>query len=73
MALCVVPGRAEHKRAAEENLDIVVCPILRRERLEEHDDTLQRGLSDAEANKRYEKADLKVHRLQTIAPVNKKG
>ena len=41
MALCVVPGRVVHKRLTEKQLDLMVCPALRGQRLEEHDDALQ--------------------------------
>ena len=40
MALSIVPGRVVHERLAEEHLDLVVRPVLRRERLQEHDDAL---------------------------------
>ena len=43
MALRVVPRRIVHERLAEEHLDLVVRPALRREGLQVHDDPLDRS------------------------------
>jgi hypothetical protein len=45
VALRVVPRRAEHERAREQHLDVLVRPVLRRQRLQEHDDPLRAGAS----------------------------
>lgn len=40
MALRVGPYRVEDKGLTEEHFDLVVSPVLRRERLQKHDDAL---------------------------------
>jgi len=40
MTLSVVPYGVEHERFAEKHFNLVVSPILRREGLQEHNDTL---------------------------------
>lgn len=54
VALRVVPDRIEQERLAEEDLDFVVRPILRRQRLQEHNDALVR----LERGKQREKRDV---------------
>lgn len=40
VALGVVPCRVVHERLAEKHLNLVVAPVLRGQRLQEHDDAL---------------------------------
>lgn len=40
MTLSIVPYGIEHEGFAEKHLNLVVSPFLRREGLQEHDDTL---------------------------------
>ena len=74
VALGVVPRRVVDERLAEQHLDLVVCPALRWQRLQEHDDPLwKRAASAMSVQKRLAGgggAYLKVHFLQLSAPLD---
>lgn len=73
VALRIVPYGIEDERFAEEHLDLVVSPILRGQRLQEHDNALTVGRQDARAMNRSIAAHLKVHLPQFFAPFDEKG
>lgn len=68
MTLSVVPYGIEHKSFAEKHFNFVVSPVLRREGLQEHDDTL--------ANLRYvilrrqRWTYLEIHLPELFAPLD---
>jgi hypothetical protein len=41
VVLCPLPDRLEYIRLGEQELDIVICPCLRRQALKEHDHFLK--------------------------------
>lgn len=46
MALRIMPYRVQHERLAQQHLNLVVVPVLRRQRLQEHDDALNVGMQE---------------------------
>lgn len=72
VTLGVMPCRIEHECLAEEHFYFVFCPILCRQRLQEHDDALHERVL-ALYNVKYSKVThLEVHLTELVAPSYKK-
>ena len=73
VTLGIVPYRIEHECLAEKHFYFVVCPILCRQGLQEHDDALcRRVLAHATRERDCKVMHLEVHLTELVAPSYKK-
>lgn len=75
VTLCVVPDRIEYECLAEKHFYFVICPILCRQGLQEHDDALRGGRVLTQHGREREIVNvmhLKVHLTELVAPSHKK-
>lgn len=72
VTLGVMPGRIEYECLAEEHFYFVFCPILCRQRLQEHDDALHERVLALYNAKDSKVTHLEVHLTELVAPSYKK-